>query len=326
MECLANFIGIKQVCVGAPVTPPTSGFWIEDYPGITKQALQSIEPGVYLNARTFLDNLTRQAWDTIVGVDARNTLEPYIRMKEAYEFGMLGEFADTGYLEGSAERRGLRVRKSAGVMGVLSIARVWVKSQTAGTFTITVTDGITPKTFTVVTVEDEAVAVWTHYTTERDRVDITITDAAFEPSEGDTSATAEYANCTTCGGTYEFNTLKAQGLYGEEEANDLQGITVEGGLTCDIAPAVCMLAPQLKVPIFYATVIKVLENWEATSRMNFFAQHKAEWVAATYRDLVDTKYPVAWDLHSKGLAAFASRLDSLCIDCGTGTHGGYGTP
>lgn len=327
MDCLANFIGIRQACVGSPLVPSRSGFYIESFPGITKAALQAIEPGVYLNAKAFLDQLVQDAWINIVGLDVGQALEPYIRAKDALEFGTLGEYDEEAtYLAGEAVPRGYRLEKHAGMMGKLQVARVWVKAEDAGTFTITITDGKTPLTLTVEAEAGTKIPVWAHYTTERDRVDITITDAAFKPAVGDTSDTATFATCTNCPGSSMFQTLRGFGLKSGTTGDALQGIIVEGGLQCDIGLAVCMLAPQLKVPIFYATVMKVLENWEATARMNFFAQHKAKWVEATYKNLADKVYPTAWELHSKGLAVFASQLDGQCVDCGTGTHGGYGTP
>lgn len=172
----------------------------------------------------------------------------------------------------------------------------------------------------------EAIQVWVHYETDRDTVKITIADDDFQPATGNTKKTKRFSTCHGCTGLYKYQTLCASGLVDGVEAEDLQGIVAEAGITCSVEPALCILAPRLKVPVFYAVVIKALETWSATNRMNFVAQHKMDWVEANLAHLRTNLYPQAWDLHAKGLAAFASQLDSLCVDCGTGTNAGYGRP
>ncbi len=327
MDCLNNVIGIRQACAGGGLPAPRFGLYIEDFPGLTKTSLQAIEPGVWLNCQAWLNDLVRQAWTTIVEVDARAALEPYLKDRASLEFGMLGVFDETAtYQVGQAGARGLRVKKNAGILAKLAVSRVWIHAQDAGTFTLTVTDGKNPASFDVTVTAGEAEGVWVHYETERDVIDITIADALFKPANGDTKSSSLFASCTSCNGSSSYKMMVGRGLNLGVEADPMEGIAAQCGIVCAVEPAVCILAPRLKIPLFYAVVLKVLETWEASSRMNFFAQHKAEWVKATHEHVAKNLYPQAWDLHAKGLAAFASKLDTVCVECGTGTRAGYGTP
>lgn len=323
MDCLKNFIGIRQACVGGPTVAPKSGQYIEDYAGLTRASLQAIEPGVWNNCQTFLDDMVRQAAIQVVDVDARAAIEPYLRVRDDMDAGLIGVFGDTAAVEADA-KRGLRVKKTTGILGKIVVGRVWVKSTAGGTFTVTITDGTKTTTEDVVVVADVAAALWPHFDTFEDTVDITITDAAFVPYGGDTSSTAEYANCTSCSTGGKWQTLSGRALHADTETDKLQGITAEVSIGCDLSNAICLIAKPLRVPIFFATVMKVLENWEATPRMNFFAHHQKEWAEKTYANLVNKQYPTAWDLHSKGLARYLEQLDPVCVDCGSGNAGGYG--
>lgn len=325
MHCLKNFIGIRQACSPGGAPAPRSRQYIESYPGITKAALQSIEPGVFLNAQAFLDACVEDALNTIVAVDLRTALEPYVRTREELEFGKVGQF-DEELENAEAVARGLRITKKAGYMGALLVGRAWVGYDTAGTYVLTVTDGEKTDAFDVLITNPELpVEVFVQFETLKDRVDLTITPVAQRPHSGSTTEVADFraSNCDTCDTGGAFKMIKAAGLKDGVESEVLQGITADVAVTCDPMAAVCMFAPHIKVPIFYATVIKVLENWEATGRMNFFAQHKQEWVAQQWEYLVNRKYPEVWDLHSKGLAKYLAELDPICITCGTGTTYGY---
>lgn len=307
---------------------PRSLQYIEDYPGLTKAALQAVEPGVYLNAQAFLDEMVKQAANTIIEIDMAAALEPYVRKQEELEFGTVGTFSDEAEAATGAEAaRGLRVRKDAGMMGKLLIGRAWVAYDTPGDYVLTVTDGVKTETHTVTVVEANVpVAVFTQFETDADKVDLTVAVVTgAKPLGGDISSVAEFAGsgCSDCGPRRRFKMISARGLRGSSEGDGVQGVTADVAITCDLKAAFCIIAPRIKVPIFYATVIKILENWEATSRLNFYAQHKQAWVAKEWEHLANTKYPQAWDLHSKGLANYLEQLDPLCITCGTGTSYGY---
>lgn len=327
MNCLKNFIGMRQACAGGHAPAPRSGMYIEDYPGITRTALQAIEPGVWLNAQAFLDAMVASAWTNVVEVDARAAIEDYIVPAEALEVGRVGVFSEST-LPPVGTRRGLRIRKNAGSLSKLLISSVTVRADLAGTFALTITDGTTPATFDVVISADRVghdVTEWVHYETAAASVDITITDAGFVPYTGSTQQTRHFSSCRGCdNGVSTYAAISGRGLTAAGETDAVQGISANVALTCDIAPAVCLLATRLKVPIFYATVMQILRNWEATPRMNFYAQHKAEWLEREWHRLSEERYPQAWDLHAKGLARFASQLDPLCVDCGTGTRLVYG--
>lgn len=326
MLCLNNFFGIRQACAGGVTPLPRSGMYIESHPGLTKKALQAIEPGIFLNAQAFLNEMVQDAARTVITVDMRAALEPYVRTVEELEFGTVGTFT-ADLLSNTPAPRGLRVRKNAGAMGKLLISRVWVAYDTAGTYTVTITDGIRTETHEVtVATPSERVGLFVHFETDQDRVDMTIdAGAGKKPLTGDISKIAEFASasCDSCSSRSTYRTLSARGLYAGSETDAVQGIAADVAIVCGLEAAVCLMAMRLKVPLFMATVMKILENWEATSRLNFYAQHKQEWVAAEYERIANHAYPQAWDLHSKGMARYLEQLDPLCVTCGTGTGYGY---
>jgi hypothetical protein len=326
MDCLKNFIGIRQACSSGVTPAPRSGQYIEDYPGLSKTALQAIEPGVYLNAQAFLDDMVRQACNKIIEADMALALEPYIRTRTELEFGKVGTWSEV-LSTGTDAKRGIRVRKNAGTMARIVIARVWIALDTPGDYTLNVKGGSDAQTFTFTV--DEAnmpVAVFTQFESEADMVDVwVVLPDGVKALGGDLSPFAEFASghCTDCGPRSSFRMLTARALLGTTETDDVQGVIAEVGITCGLGPAVCLMAQRIKVPIFYATVLQVLENWEASARMNFHAQHKQEWVAKEWEFLANKRYPEVWDLHSKGMARFLEELDPICITCGTGTSYGY---
>ena len=319
-DCLDNTIGLRQACGGGTTPAPKFGLYLDDLPGFAFCAMSDIlDPAKYAGAVDFVNAKAKAAAIQVLEQYVPEAVEPFIVAKDDLDFGYLGTLdPDSLSLAGTADPRGLRLKKRPGLLSKLLVSKVTVRSATSGTFTLQIVDGDTTSEHSITLVADVALDVWLHYEAKNDQVDILIEDASFHPYSGDMTRFMSFRSCGTCssGGAYEL--MSGTGLLSGTETAATQGIIAQTGVTCSLNYGTCLIASRLKVPILYATAIEVLADWEATPRLNYFAHHAREWAEKERIHYTETKLPAALKSHLKGLAYFLQRMDAVCIDCGTG--------
>ena len=315
---MAGFITPRVMCNGDAYVKPTSGLHVEDLPGFGCNSIAAVEPGKYGNAQTFINEKLDTAGKMILD-RMRNYLEPYVQERGTKEAGFIGTWG-TEYGTGVSTKVGVRVRVDGGPMLVPSVPRLWIQCEdTIADLTIYVKDGNNVHEFPATVTGGGVINdLWLNFEPKAKTVDIYVTDDRFKPLRGDTQGTKYFSNCAGCSGHGRYRGIAGGGLLGETEGTTLQGIMPEVVLLCSIDPVACLLLKRFRFAVLYQFGILVLEEWLATSRLNYFAIHSKEWAAASLELWNTVELPRHMKTNTHTLASFISQLDPDCLECGTG--------
>lgn len=325
LPCLANWITFKYPCAGEEYVRPLSSLHWEDLPGFSTVSLAAVEPGKYLDAKTYAQEKLHTAGLMILD-RLRNYLEPYVAERGPVESGHIGTFTDASPLAGDAAKRGVRIRVDGGAMLVPLISKVWLKSSTAiSDLVVKVKDGTQILEFPCSVEADVETEVWIHYEARSKSVDVYIEDVRFTPHTGSTEGTSYFTSCNDCSGHARYLHLAGGGLLDDTEGTALQGMRAEVTLVCSLLPVACVLLKRFKWAVLFQAGILILQEWGATSRTNYFSIHSKEWAVNTMEEWNTIELPRAFKTHASTLASYVSQIDPECLNCGTGASYTHGT-
>lgn len=324
LPCLANWITFKYPCDGGDYVRPLSSLHWEDLPGFSTVSLAKVEPGKYLDAKTYAQEKLNTAGLMILD-RLRNHLEPFVTERGPVESGYIGTFTDASPLTGDATKRGVRIRVEGGAMLVPLVSKVWLRSSTTiADLVVKVKDADRIIEFPCSVVADVETEVWIHHEARSKTVDIYVEDVRFTPHTGSTEGTSYFTTCSDCSGHARYKHLAGGGLVGETEGTTLQGIRAEVTMVCSLLPVACVLLKRFKWAVLYQAGILILQEWGATPRTNYFSIHSKEWAVATMEEWNTIELPRAYKTHAGTLASYVSQIDPDCLECGTGASYGYG--
>ena len=86
-----------------------------------------------------------------------------------------------------------------------------------------------------------------------------------------------------------------------------------------------MLLRRLRWAVLYQFGVEVLDEWLATSRMNYMGIHGKEW-AAEKRPEWQNEVEVKLEQQAPHLATLIEKLSPECTRCGRGLTLGYAVP
>lgn len=323
MECAENFIVCRNACSGVDPVTPTSGLYADDLPGISTISLANIEPGKYASAAAMVQQKVAIAVKK-VGDRVKEVLAQYLEENATVEAGEVGTF-NSDVLAGTADARGLRIGLDGTQLMHLLIPRIYVKAAASGEFEVLLKDGPEERTFTVNCVANEVAMLDVHYLAKTKQVDITITDAAFKAVSGTTFNTRYFATCVACGRNCKYRHISGVGLLKGEEVDAVQGIGAQVVVTCAFERALCMLLQRLRWAVLYQFGVEVLDEWLATSRMNYMGIHGKEWAEAKRPEWMQ-EVEIKLEQQAPHLATLIEKLSPECTRCGRGLSYGYALP
>jgi hypothetical protein len=320
LPCIDGFIVPRTLCPGVPVATPKSGLYVEDLPGFSTVSLAAVEPGKYLTAQAFIDEKMRAAGQMILD-QLRVHLGQYVQEAQPRESGTVGSF-DTNTLAGAATKRGVQIRVDGGALTTPMVPRVWLKCEDdIADLVLKVSDGYTTIEHTISVVgggvENE---VWLNFEGRNKTVQVWVEDIRFKPFTGTAKGTKFFSSCTTCGHYYHsaYRFIAGGGWDGTTELTTLLGIRAEVVVMCSLEPIACILMKRFRWAVLYQFGALVLQEWLASSRVNYFSIHSKDWAAASLEKWESVDIPKHMKPHLKTLAAYVSQMDEHCIECGVG--------
>lgn len=328
MDCLKNYIGIRQRCSGVEYIPPRSGLYIEQLEGIHLKSLSGIEPGKYLSAVNMINdkiNFTGKKFVDIV----RDIIYPDLVDSMVTESGSGGVFntgADTSnndYHEAENVNKGLRLKKARTPLTSLRIVNVILKANSESIISgqqFTLKDGINEYTYDIPDLEPgEEFVMNIDYLAKQEKVDIYWNTNDFEPAKGTTSSTQRFSGCSGCSNnTYDF--FSAVGLDNGTETRSMYGIKVDFIIECNMEKALCLLLSRLNMPFLYAVGIELLNEWIASDSLSLYTIYGKEWAQNKIVEWSD-KMQVGIELIKPSMTKYLKNLDSNCFTCKSFRYG-----
>lgn len=328
MDCLKNYIGIRQRCATVEWVEPRSRLCIEDLPGISTKSLSSVEPGKYISAVNMINakiNFTGEQFVDMV----REIIFPELVAGLVAEQGRGGEFnvnfdsSVNDYHASENVEKGIRLKKANTQLTTLKIVNIVLKATSNAVISgkqLKIKDGIKTYTYDIPDMNPgEEISMLVDYTAKNDKIDIVWNTNDIEPSKGSTSLTQKFNGCTGCGNSrYDF--FSAVGLNGTKETTSLYGIRVDFIIECSMEKALCLLLPQLKNALLYAVGVELLKEWVASDSLSFYTQYGKEWAQKTiieWQNIVDVKLELA----RPNLTNFLMRIDGNCFTCKSYRYG-----
>jgi hypothetical protein len=323
MECLDNFIGISERCVGTPASK--SGKYIEDFEGFSVKSLSLIEGGKYLTVQAMLNAKLRIAGEKITEVLGGMLGDVYI---EDSVDSLISKNFDDLFFDQQDGIPGLRIEKYPTALSYIFIPFIYFKSDIdVNGLVITISDGFNLVQYSVDALAGEEVSIQVDYSTGQQSVDITY-NSSIEPSsqgvapyKSNISVYRKYENrdCGKCSNVCGHRYLKIHGLdFNGVEQTSYYGIRADIQLRCDREKMVCLIAPNNKTLIFYYAVIEILNELIAGDRFNFLAMNSKEW-AKEKKVEIENKIAELWDINGPGIKNLLTHSEKKCFKC-TGTQ------
>lgn len=315
--CLDKIIGIKKPCENeSQAETSLSGYYMNDYPGLTFQSAANTTDEKYLTGYNYLVELRRRAM-----LRMQNDLIAYIN--QTYKVNTIsgsiwrsGEYSDDTIAAGTTgESRGIVIYKQNPrcKFKKITIPRIRVYSGETIDTTLTIRD-TAGKVYTVsVSLEADVEKVFeVNLKIQGDEVQVTL------PSDIEV-----YKNKPNCGvgclNTLKSDCVKTNGLNnGQPNTTEAYGIDVEVLCECDLSTLMCDLATngligqaayELCGAMFYDEMTK-------TNRLNYLTIYKEEEIKQqaaagfeAYRNYMQSAFA--------GLRNFLVNMDGgcKCIDC-----------
>lgn len=323
MECAENFIVCRNTCSGVDPVTPTSGLYADDLPGISTLSLANIEPGKYATAAAMVQEKVALAVKKVAD-RVKEVLAQYLEESATVEAGEVGTL-NGDPIDASPNARGLRVSLDGTQLMHLLIPRLYVKAAASGEFEVLLKDGANERTYSVQCTANQVAMLDIHYLAQTKQVDITITDPLFQPVSGTTFDTRYFSTCVACGRPCKYRHIAGVGLLKDAEVDVAQGIGAQVVVTCAFDRALCMLLRRLRWAVLYQFGVEVLDEWLATSRMNYMGIHGKEW-AAEKRPEWQNEVEVKLEQQAPHLATLIEKLSPECTRCGRGLTLGYAVP
>ena len=280
--CLNNYIVLRDGCYcvgGAKVaTPtPTSGYYIEDLPGLSLENLSDVTP----ENTTATDMVNNMVYFAAALVEKQVTAylsgNGFDLNKMGYELNVCSPTSN--YSIPVALERGLRISRYGlnSPQARIFIENVRIKSKTAGNTTIYIKDidgnVLWSKSVTLVADVETYVTVGLHF----------LPEIIFIVADASTVQLYEY-NCMgavgCCGKEAKANhSLSVMGWDGVQNSY-IGYLGVCARLDCTDENIICNWLQRLKLAILYRAGAMLLEEWIApSSRINFIKNEK-DWAAA----------------------------------------------
>lgn len=315
MNCIDNIIGVRGVC-GNEDTPSLSGYYVNDYPGITLQTASNSTNENILRGYDYLIDLRRRAM-----LRLNNDVLSYINNNFRTNILNSGIWKSGEYLSGiiqagsQFEQRGIVVYKQNlnCRFKKIKINTISVYSALDAEVNLRIAD-ITGTVYTLpVELSDGKISKFEiNKTFEGNEIQITL------PSNVLVHSTKPYCG-VGCGNTPKSECVRVYGLNnGQTNINESYGIIVEADCICDLSTLVCRMASdniigqaayELFGAMFYDEMLK-------NNRLNYLTIYKSEEIAQQasqgfnmYRDYLNNSM--------QGIRRYLTQLDGNCncIDC-----------
>lgn len=262
LSCFENFIGIDKI-----TTPNAKSELYLTNLGFNLKKMKSGADLPDETALQFTERMLEQAY-----LFCKNDLLhhiPSVLWNGIIDTQVMPNFSDT-YTTYFAGERGITVRKFSNDRFPLRgfrISKIYVKgNDTVNGKIVKIIDGAN----TVLLPAIDLVAGETYVI---DNVDYTVKSEKFSVVMDftDVQGASPITFLSYCGGCSNWNNID------KYEVQSAYGIALDFTYECRGERIMCQILPYLKYAILYRCGIEILNEFEASDRVNFFAIHKAEW-------------------------------------------------
>ena len=318
MECLKDFILSKGLC---NEQESKSGLYIEQLEGISIKNIAAIEDGKYDSAKALIQEKVEFAGNLVFN-EARKFLDAKVIGNETMASASVGVIRKSGlnYYDEEAGNRGISICKRRTPLSKIKIDTVsGISNTTATGVVITIEDSETKKTFTTDMVAGERFYIDVDYTSDNDKVliywDTTNIEAAVTWLEG-----SHYNyGCGHCMNNDPF--LHIRGYNDGKDSQGTFGLTANIRLICDLDLALCRLSKDLAYPILYKAGILILQEWLASTEVNFLTVHSQDWAENKIKEWEQIDYKTTFKVASKKITDYITSLDRHCFQKNTYRYG-----
>lgn len=297
-SCLENFIGVDKT-----IAISKSGLYLTTL-GFTLKKMKSVTPDLaVLTPLDFANEMLERA--AMFCQDDILHHVPSVLFNNVIEQVVMPNFLNT-YQPYFSGERGVKVRKFSldrFPLRGFKISKIHVKgNDTVAGKTVKIIDGNTVTIFTIDLVAGET------YTIEN--VDYSVKNESFEVvmdfSNVQAANPTEFlAYCGSCSGSWKnIDKFEIQSAY---------GISVDFTYECRDERIFCQILPYVKYALLYRTGIEVLQEMQASDRVNFFTIHKQDWVEKSLEKW-QKEYETSLTKHLSQISRLVRNIDHCCFE------------
>lgn len=319
MDCWEDFILSKSLC--GENQKSKSNLYFENLEGFTISRVAAIEYGKDNSAREFMRNKLDYAIQLMIE-DIRSRIEDKLRfptVTDAYNGGRFthqfipAENGIGGVKISSINRRNTRI--------VIHGLRLYAE-QPGVPKQITITDGQTAKVIDVETTGELMSINLDGLLLESNEVYISWDVSDINTRSNDYHNLIGQYGCNYCD---ENNATEfyIKGVKEGNKTNHLWGIQPVFSILCDVERMICHYRHYFRFAALYKWGVEMLNEWQASDRLNFLTLHSDEWAVNKKMELEEISYPEQLDNGVKRLIQSLRKEDKYCFDLKNKRYGEF---
>ena len=307
MSCLDNIVTVRGFCGDVE---PSSGYYINDLPGITLSkaadvADEEVVTGVGVLNRSVTNALALFKSDLIL------KMLGVVKFGAILESKLASKFSDD-YLALDPSERGVEVELCSNCRLVqMVIPYVNVKSDTTKTGAILkLVDGSTTETFTFDLVAGVTTLVPTNYLVTSDKVTVTVDNVDIAVNDSDIKNSCCLCGCEDCGCDFAGFTVTGVGA----DTNKSYGIQPLVNVVCSEDRFLCEILRYIGKALWFKSGVMFINELEVTGRINDFTVYGVEEAVAKAAEWEEA-YQDELTLLVQRLPEYFSESDNCCFVC-----------
>lgn len=316
--CLDNLIGVKNPC-NPGATPPESGLYINDLPGITLNGAGDIRNTEQESAYNFLESLVSRSM-TLMQSELADILRGSMKWLPITEANEVGRWDAEEYIASENVNKGVEICIRNSALSEIRVHRLRLLTNTTingkqisiksnGVVTNYSVDLVAGEVATLdinATFED---SIWVYWNTS----DIAPNDSDYDRS-----------TCKNCGerrakALYLKNAIVRGKTDGDTQTNKSYGISVDFSVECSELRALCKLKNKLGQIALYRAGIEFMKEWIASDRLNTVALLRRDYAEDMLDPEIDhsfvSEYRKLTTVFANNSANMLKRMDGSCFQC-----------
>lgn len=310
MGCFDNYIGISDTDTAS------SNLWIRML-GITKSQSSGIANDHYATGEALLRDILKRSVE-MVKDEIKEYLYPYFKVNTVLSEIRSGIYDTDKFLSQIAKNRGLKIEKTCynSRLSKLYVKRISLLSSiSALQVPVYIKDGTLTTTIKVDLVSNVPYELVLNYKAVNDIIYILADNTNVKMCSTDNPDNISICGCGHCNCISSSNYFFITGWDGAVNNSEMFGIIADVSMICDEDELMCLLANNIRFPVFWKIGIEAIREAQMTDRLNYYTlTQDAESLQQKF-DYFEKKYTESMKLFSASVPALMNTLDKYCIQC-----------
>lgn len=312
MGCFDNYIGILDSDTAS------ANLWIRML-GISRAQGAGTANDHYANGEALLRDILKRSVE-MVKDEVKAYLYPYFKFNTILSEVRSGVYDTDTFLPASATNRGLKIEKTCynSRFSKLYVKRIKLLSSTtcAGVH-VYIKDGTQTTTKHADLVGNVPYELILDYKAINDIIYIVADNTAVTMCSTEISYNISVCGCGHGCANNSSQFIDIDGWNGSAESSQHYGIIADVSVICDEDELMCMLAMNIRFPVFWKMGAETIREAQMTDRLNYYTLTQDTETLQTKFGYFEAKYKSAMESFAASVPALMCNIDRFCVQCNT---------